>query len=443
LHLGEYDSAHDALLAAAERRFATTASIVEALLDLAEFYSLYGEAEAGAWQKALERARARNARVVREERYRALAFELAALRGDRSGPPPARDPRDAYHVAQGLAYQGELQAAQAVLPDPNELPEFLAARAWALLGRIHESEGRFADAAEAHERASLESLGKERLWSLLDAAALWLEVENPGRARVRLAEAANLLSEGELSDRATFHYLSARTELVMGNPERAAEEIVQAEGLEAAGAGLSHGTALVRAQVHQRFGRVEAARAAYRDAESRAGEADMPYVWHEWGIFELDQGDLIRAGALLRKVLRDTTYPHRAQAQADLSEVYYRLGDGPAADEAARKALELATVPAAHLILGNRAYDVGAWDEALVHYRAAAAAAREGDHDWVTAHEMIVDVLAQSGYPNPGEVAELAERLLSYLAAGDEWRETLRGYAARARELVLKGRLLN
>ena len=443
LHLGEYDRAYDALVASAERRFTTSARAAEALMDLAEFYSLYGETEVEAWRAALDEAAARWRGAGRSERYAALRFELEALTGREQAPPPVEQPRAAYHVAQGLAYLGRLQAALEALPDPEELPAFLEVRAWALFGRAYESLGRLVDAAAAHERAAEHSHGKERLWSLLDAAALWLETDAPERARKLLAQAEGLLAAGELSDRATFHYLRARVELMLGNPERAAEEIVRAEGLEAAGAGLSHGTAMVRAQVQQQIGRLEAARAAYQDAEKRAASGDLPFVWHEWGLFELDHGDPIRAEALLRKVAGDEAYPHRAQALADLAEAYYRLGDGPAADEAARRALELGTVPAAHLILGNRAYDVGAWDEALAHYRAAAAAAREGDRDWVTATEMIVDVLAQTGYPNPAEVAELAERLLPYLPPADEWRETLRGYADRARELALKGRLLN
>ncbi len=443
LHQGEYDRAYDALVAAAERRFTTSARAAEALVDLAEFYSLYGEAEAEAWRAALDEAGARWPGVERNERYAALRFELEALAGQTLEPPPVEQPRAAYHVAQGLAYLGRMEAALEALPDPEVLPPFLEARAWALSGRVHESLGHLDAAARAHERAAGRSHGKERLWSLLDAAALWLETEAAEQAQTLLTEAEPLLGEGELSDRATYRYLRARVELLLGNPERAAEEIVQAEGLEAAGAGLSHGTAMVRAQVHQRFGRLEAARAAYQDAEKRAAAGDLPFVWHEWGLFELDHGDLIRAEALLRKVASDEAYPHRAHALADLAEAYYRLGDGAAADDAARRALELGTVPAAHLILGNRAYDVGAWDEALAHYRAAAAAAREGDRDWVTATEMIVDVLAQTGYPNPAEVAELAERLLPYLPPSDEWRETLRGYADRARELALKGRLLN
>jgi len=443
LHQGEYDRAYDALVALAERRFTTPARAAAALLDLAEFYSLYGEAEAEAWRAALDEAVHRWKGVARKELYVAMRYEWQAMKRTGAEPPAVQEARARYHVAQGMVYQGEMARALEVLPEPQQLPPFLEVRAWALVGRASESLGRFEDAAEAHERAALRSHGKERLWSLFDAAAMWLESETPGQARRLLADAESLLDEGELSDRATYHYLLARAELRLGNPERAAKEIARAEGFEASGMELSHATALVRAQIHQQSGRLEAARSAYRDAENRAANDYLPAVWHEWGVFELEHGDLLRAEVLLRKAANDEGYPHRMHALADLAEVYYRLGDGEAAEGAALSALELGAVVAAHLVLGNRAYDLGAWDEALAHYRAAAAAAREGDRDWVTATEMIVDVLAQTGYHDPTEVAELAERLLPYLPRSDERRETLRGYADRARELGLKGRLLN
>ena len=443
LQEGAYERAYEALVAAAERRFAPAPEAAGALLDLAEFYSLYGEAEAEAWEAALEEAAERWPAVVEQPRFLALAYELAALRGEPAGPPEADEPRAAYHVAQGLVYAGAFEEALERLPHPDELPPFLRSRAYALRGRALESLGRLAEAARAHEAAAEGSEGKERLWSLLDAAALWLEAGEPDRAARRLDDAGALLETGELSDRATYHYLRARAELALGNPDRAAQAIAQAEGLEAAGAGLTHGTAMVRAQVDQQMGRVEAARAAYQDAERRAAGADRPFVWHEWGLMELDAGDPLQAERLLRRAVQAEDYPHRAHALADLAEAHYRLGDGPEAERLARQALELSPVPTAHLILGNRAYDVGHWDEALAHYRAAAALAREGDRDWVSAAEMIVDVMAQMGYPDPAELAELAERLLPYLPPSDEWRETVRGYALRARELAQKNRLLN
>jgi len=443
LHRGEYDEAYELLLAAAERRLAPRAVVARALLDLAEFYSLYGEAEAEPWQAALSEARSSWAEVANLPVYQALAFELAALRGEEARPPEASEPRARYHLAQGLAYLGQPLQALGLLPEAASLPGFLRTRVYTLRARLLESLGDLAGAARAHRRAAGLARGKEKLWSLLDAAALWLDAGEPGEARDDLKEAEQLLAGAEVGDRATFHYLMARTELASGNPELAAPQIARAEGLEAAGGGLSHGTAMVRAQIHQQLGQHEPARGAYREAARRAREGDLPYIWHEWGVAELDAGQLLEAETLLSRAAASESYPYRAQALADLAEVYYRLGNGPDAEEAARRSLSLNPTPAAHLVLGNRAYDVGHWDEALAHYRAATALAREGDHDWVTAAEMTVDVLAQMGYPDPAEVAELAERVLPYLPASDDWRETLRGYALKARELAGKNRLLN
>jgi len=443
LRQGDYDGAYEVLLAAAERRLVPRPTSARALVDLAEFYSLYGEAEIEPWQAALEEARSRWREVERTPLFKALSFELTALRGNEAAPPNLSDPRARYHLAQGSAYLGRPLEALGLLPETKDLPDFLRSRALTLRARLLESLGDLAEAARIHREAAEIAPDKEALWGLLDATALWLDTGDPAEALSDLEKAEALLYVAEISDRATFHYLMARAELASDNPELAAPQIAQAEGLEAAGGGLSHGTAMVRAQVHQRLGQFELARAAYREATRRAREADLPFIWHEWGVAELEAGQLIEAENLLSRAAGGESYPYRPQALADLAEVYYRLGNGPAAEEAAKRSLALRPTPAAHLVLGNRAYDIGHWDEALAHYRAATALAREGDHDWITATEMTVDVLAQMGYPNPAEVAELAERVIPYLPAGDEWGETMRNYAAKARRLAREGRLLN
>ncbi len=443
LNRGDYDGAYEALLAAAEKRLSPRTTTARALVDLAEFYSLYGEAEAEPWQAALEEAGARWREIEQQPLFQALRFELAALRGEEASPPQLSDPRSLYHLAQGNAYLGRPLEALGLLPDVEDLPPFLRSRTLTLRARLLESLGDLAEAARLHRQAAELTPDKEALWSLLDAAALWLDSGNTAEVMADLKKAETLLSAAEIGDRATFHYLMARAELASDNPELAAPQIAQAEGLEAAGGGLSHGTAMVRAQIHQRLGQYELARGAYREATRRAREADLPFIWHEWGVAELEAGQLIEAETVLTRAAGSEAYPYRPQVLADLAEVYYRLGNGPAAEETARRSLELKPTAAAHLVLGNRAYDIGHWDEALAHYRAATALAREGDHDWVTATEMTVDVLAQMGYPNPAEVAELAELVLPYLPAGDEWGETMRNYAAKARRLEREGRLLN
>jgi len=441
--LGDYDGAYEALLAEAEKRLISRSASARALVSLAEFYSLYGEVEAEPWEAALEEARLRWRGVERDPLYRALVFELAALRGREASLPSLVEPRARYHLAQGSAYLGRPLEALELLPDVRSLPDFLGSRTLSLRGRLLESLGDLRAAARSHRQASGLMPSKEAFWSLLDAAALWLDVDDAKEALVDLQKAKTYLFSAEINDQATFHYLMARAELANGNPELAVPQIAQAEGLEAAGAGLSYGTAMVRAQIHQQLGQHELARGAYREAARRAREVDLPYVWHEWGVAELEAGRLIEAENLLSRVADSESYTYRPQALADLAEVFYRMGDGPAAEKTARRSLEIRPTAAAHLILGNRSYDIGHWDEALAHYRAATALAREGDGEWITATEMTVDVLAQMGYPNPAEAVELAERVLPYLSLGDEWRETMRNHAARARRLAKENRLLN
>ena len=443
LRHGDYDAAYEALLSAVEKRLVPRATGARALVDLAEFYSLYGEAEASPWQAALEEARNRWQKIELQPLFRALSFELAALRGEDAVSPQYEDPRVRYHLAQGNAYLGRPLAALELLPEAENLPGFLRSRTLTLRARLLESLGNLAEAAHSYRLAAQLTPDKEALWSLLDAAALWLDSGNTTEALADLKMAEAVLAAAEINDRATFHYLMARAELASDNPELAAPHIAQAEGLEAAGAGLSHATAMVRAQVHQRLGQFELARSAYREAARRAREADLPFIWHEWGVAELEAGQLIEADRLLSRVVDSDPYPYRPQALADLAEVYYRLGNGPAAEGMARRSLEIKPTAAAHLLLGNRAYDIGHWDEALAHYRAATTLAHKGNNDWVTATELTVDVLAQMGYPNPAEVVELAEQLIPYLPASDEWRETMRNYAAKARRLAREGKLLN
>jgi len=82
LHQGEYDRAYDALVALAERRFATPARAAAALLDLAEFYSLYGEAEAEAWRAALDEAVRRFQRTLERMGITAALEEAGVQPGD-------------------------------------------------------------------------------------------------------------------------------------------------------------------------------------------------------------------------------------------------------------------------------------------------------------------------------------------------------------------------
>jgi len=130
------------------------------------------------------------------------------------------------------------------------------------------------------------------------------------------------------------------------------------------------------------------------------------------------------------------------EACGDLAETLYRQSRHDEARQAAEQAIALEALSAGHLILGHLAYDLLNLEEALEHYQIAAQEAPEGSRDWVSANEMVVDVLAQMGFARPQEIVARAEALMPFLADSDEWRDTLQGYVERARAM-LGGRTLN
>ena len=445
LHHADYDTAFE-LLVRTMTLSTRNEEVREAGLWLAEVYSLYGVDGLEGAYRALEAAFEADPEVQHTELYRALLIELKAVEGEASPSvvlEEFRDPRACYHLAQALVYLGRLEEALALLEAPERLPAFLEWRAWALKGKAYETLGMPREAAEAYRAAARVAVGLERYWNLLDAAAMYVEDGQAEAALQALAEARDAVGEEAPEDAATRHYLTARAELLRGNPTLALEEIQRAEALENEAAEPTHGTPLVKGQVLMALERYAEARTAYEEAVRRAEGSERTYALHELAVATLEAGDLLEAESLLREVIADEEYEYRAQATGDLAEVLYRLGRYDEAGQAAREAIERGAPEIGHLILGNIAYDVMHLEEALEHYREAVRWAPEGSRDWVVAQEMAVDTLVQLGYPEPQEVLERVQATLPYLAPSDEWRDTLEMYAARARALLGGNRTLN
>jgi hypothetical protein len=89
------------------------------------------------------------------------------------------------------------------------------------------------------------------------------------------------------------------------------------------------------------------------------------------------------------------------------------------------------------------AYDLLHLEEALEHYTTAADESPEGSRDWVTAQQITVDALVQLGLRRPEEIASRVEAVLPYIHEADEWHQTLRSYAERAKGLMGGNRTLN
>ena len=436
LHEGDYDTALELLHRKSLYK-------KEALLLLAEVYSLYGSEALEEAYQALEEARAEVAGLEANPLYRALLAELLALEGrpveEVRGvfpPPPTSDPRVRYHQAMALFYLGAYEEALALLPTGG-LPAFLDWRAWALRGRILERLYRYKEAALAHREAARRALGLERYWSLLDAAAMHLEAGEALEALEVLEEAERSVELEGPEDGATRHYLLARAHLLLGNPQQALAFVEEALRLEGEGGQAAYGTPLLKAQILLALSRKAEAKEAFREALARAEGGERAQVLHEMGVAALDQGEYVEAEQALSELIRlESDYPHLAQAYGDLAEALYRQGRYQEAEAMAQEAIRLGAVSTGELILGHVTYDLMHLEEALERYRRAAEAAEEGSRDWVGAMEMVVDTLAQLGYRSPEEMVERAQKVLPYLSPSDEWYAVLQGHLERAQKLL-------
>ena len=434
LHEGDYDTALELLHRQSLYK-------KEALLFLAEVYSLYGSEALEEAHRALEEARGEGLGLELNPLYRALLAELLALEGRsleevRGVFLQTEDPRARYHQAMALFYLGAYEEALRLIPTAG-LPAFLAWRAWSLKGRILERLYRYQEAASAQWEAARRALGLERYWSLLDAAAMHLEAGEPEEALKALEEAERSVELEGPEDGATRNYLLARAHFLLGNPQQALAFVEEALRLEGEGGHPAYGTPLLKAQILLALSRKEEAKQAFREALSRAEEGERAQVLHEIGVAALDQGEYLEAEQVLSELIRlEADYPYLAQAYGDLAEALYRQGRYQEAEAMAKEAIRLGAVATGELILGHLAYDLMHLEEALEHYRKAAQAGEEGSRDWVGAMEMVGDTLAQLGYRNPEEVVERAERVLPHLSPSDEWYPILQAHLERARGLL-------
>ncbi|MCS7058341.1 MAG: tetratricopeptide repeat protein [Meiothermus sp.] len=447
LHQGDYDTAFDVLVRTLA--LAQGEEAAEVAMLLAEAYSLYGEGGIEGVNRALEEGLESSPGLEAHPRYRSLLGEVRALEGAseedvRRLLPETDDPQALYHQAQALMYLGLAEEALGILERPLELPAFLRWRAHTLRGKAYERLGKAAEAAWAYKEAARLAVGMERYWNLIDAAAMFVEAGMGQEALETLHEAASEILEMEdPEDAATRFYLEARSHLLLGNPGLALEAIQRALERERQGAEPAYGTPLVHGQTLMQLGQPAEAVEAFREAVRRAEPSERSYALHELAVAYLEAGKLADAEATLREVLRDPEYGYQGEAYGDLAETLYRQGRYEEAEQAARQAILLGNAGAGYLILGNLAYDLMHYEEALEHYTKACEEAPEGSRDWITAQQMVVDTLAQLGFRRPEEIVSRSEAVLPYIHPSDEWHQTLSSYAERARNLMGGSRTLN
>lgn len=416
----------------------------EVYLYAASVHSLFGDAGIPDMALALAQARELYPTVTETALYQALHLESSARTGEAPDVPAELgshpDPLVRFHTLSALALSEHPQAVLALELRPNELPEHLR---WRLRSWQADSAEHLADLAQAErlygEAAEL-TTGLNRAAMRQEQAALNLQLGTPDKTKRLLEEARQMYGQfpppEEGLNLATWHYLWAQTQLQLGQPEQALEAIREADRLERAYGDSSYGVALVWGQVLTHLGQQELALETFERALSLATPADRPFAYHELGVVLLDLDRPLEARERLEAALRQPDYPYQPEVLADLAECDYRTGRLREAQALAEQALSGGAVVPASLVLGHLALEYYHLEEAAEHYERVTMTAPHGSRDWIAAHQLAADVLAQQGYQQPAQVLMHAQQALEWTPENDEWHAPLQEYLRRAQAVL-------
>jgi tetratricopeptide (TPR) repeat protein len=349
------------------------------------------------------------------------------------------------------------------------LPPHLGWRLRSWQADCEEMQGNTEAAMHLYAEAARLSRGSYRAGMLQEQAALHLQLGQPTEAAAVLERARteypplpdNLGSTGvsdsadldgtgldvagQVLGLASWHYLMSQAALNQDQHDAALENIQEADRLERLMGDPSYGVALVYGQVLVAQGRQQEALRHFDAALLMAQPEDRPYALHELGVAFLDLDRPLEARERLESAAGTPDYPFVPEVLADIAEAEYRLGRLPEAQATAELALAQGAVVPASLVLGSVEMDYYHLDEALEHYLRVAREAAPGTRDWVTAEQMVADIMAQQGFPDPTSAYMHAQQALEYTDPSDDWYGTLQDHLSRAETLMGtgKGRTLN
>jgi len=451
---GQYDVAFALLEDAARRPYGRGAQ-GQYWLHLAAVYALYAEDGVDNGMPALKQAVASDPNLAEHPLYRALYWEFAAYRGGSGGDvkrgvrqvPSDVDPVAGYHAASALLGAGAPKSAAKRLAqlDDDTLPAYLVWRRWSLTGQCREALGDWTGAAYAFARAVELAPEAECEPERLSLAGALLEL---GESQEALRELERV-DETALRDeeRVMQRYLAGRAQLESGNPNLALGLLREARALDGDGTPdpvQSFQTALALAQALVALNRYPEANRAFGEALEAAPAEDRPYVQHEAAYALMESEELTAAEEMLAEVVSDPTYPHRAEALADLADIRLKSGEFDAAERLARQALEMGATAAACLCLGNVAYEYFRLEDAISWFEQAVSASQPGEPVWVGAQQLLADAYAWRGESMAERVLTHARLALEHTDPSSEWHLPLRRHL-QAAQAVLGGndRLLN
>ncbi len=424
----------------------------------ASMHSLYGDAGAEDARQALTEAARLDPALREDALQRALRAELmareqpeqaaelanSAVRAPRLLQLPGEEALARYHLLVALSMAERPEQALNTAPAASDVPPHLRWRLRSWQADCEEQLGHHQGAADLYAEAAHLASQLNRAIMLQEQAAVLLQMERAEEAR-RVLERARGEYTGKASGDAdeglhlaAWHYLLAQAELALGDSGAALTAITEAGRLERRHGDPSSGVELVWGQVLVALTRFDEAMRHFEESLRLSNPTERAYALHEMGVAYLDQDRPLEARERLLETLAYPDYPYLPEVHADLAEAEYRLGRLQEAEASAQQALaQGATVPAS-LVLGSVALDYYHLDEALEHYQRVIEEAAPGSPEWVTAHQMAADVLAQQGFREPAIIHQHASLALEHTDRSDEWYATLSDYVERA-ERALHG----
>lgn len=345
-----------------------------------------------------------------------------------------------FHAMCVLQQLAQSKAALGISFVIVELPPHLRWRVCSWQAEAHENLGQTERAVELYAEAAHYSLGWYRVAMSQEQAALLLGLGRWEESKTVLKQVEKYYSELPKDEgglyRAAWYYLAAQNNLHLGSLEKAYQYIVEAERLEHSYSQPSYNVTLVKAHILLQMDEQLEAVEVFEQARALATEEDMPFVNHELGVVLLDLDRPVEALERLEQALGYLNYPFLPEVQADTAECLYRMSQVSQARELAEQAFTGGAEVAASLILANIAMDYYNLEEALEHYGRVIDQVTPGQSDWVLAHQMSADILAQQSFERPAILIDHAKKALSYISESDDWHTTLIAYIEKAQSLL-------
>lgn len=387
-----------------------------------------------------------NPSYAQNELYQVLQCELAVrLNGAQADPPSeslcqSADVLIRFHAMCVLQQLAQSEAALAISFVTVELPPHLRWRVCSWQAEAHENLGYTEKAIKLYAEAAHYSLGWHRVAMSQEQASLLLGLGCWEESKTVLKQIkkyyGELPKDEEQAYLVAWHYLVAQNDLHLGSLEEAYQHIVEAEWLEHSHGQPSYNVALVKAHILLQMDEQLEAVEVFEQARKLASEEEMPFVNHELGVVLLDLDRPIEALERLEQALSYLNYPFLPEIQADTAECLYRMSQVSQARQFAEQAFAGGAEAAASLILANIAMDYYNLEEALEHYGCVIDQVTPGQSDWVLAHQMSADILAQQSFEQPEILIEHAKKALSYISESDDWHATLIAYIEKAQSLL-------